>query len=238
MFTTFGEQERGRGRRPWVTAVSVGAHVLVVSLATAATMRGDDQTPPEPELPPVHYVPPRALPPETPRTAARLPGAPQPAGPVLLRALPPLATPDVIPDGLPPIELGRPAITADEFGASDPERAGGPLGEDAGGHGGGDGVWSGPQVEVPAAPRPGNRPPRYPAALEQARVAGTVAARFVVDTSGRVEPGSLQIDAAAEPLFADAVRRVVGGYRFTPARVGRRPVRQLVEMPFAFQVPR
>jgi outer membrane biosynthesis protein TonB len=67
-------------------------------------------------------------------------------------------------------------------------------------------------------------------------VAGRVVARFVVDTLGRVEPGSVQVVAADHPLFAATVREALGAMRFRPARAGGVRVRQLVELPFAFAV--
>jgi protein TonB len=80
--------------------------------------------------------------------------------------------------------------------------------------------------------------PRYPDALRGAGVEGRVVARFVVDTAGRVEPGSVQIVSAAHPAFAEAVRRTLPALRFRAAEAGGRRVRQLVDMPFDFVLTR
>ena len=63
-------------------------------------------------------------------------------------------------------------------------------------------------------------------------------AEFVVDTSGRVEPGSIRVLRTSHPLFAQAVERVLPLARFVPAEAGSRRVRQLVQQPFAFAMQR
>jgi hypothetical protein len=78
-------------------------------------------------------------------------------------------------------------------------------------------------VEVPvrirSQPNPGFR----------AGVYGRVFARYVVDTAGQVEPGSLVIVLASDPMLAELARKVLRGSRFYPALSRGRPVRQLVE---------
>ena len=80
--------------------------------------------------------------------------------------------------------------------------------------------------------------PRYPDLLRSAGVEGEVLAQFVVDTSGRVEPGSIRVLRTSHPLFAQAVERVLPLARFVPAEAGSRRVRQLVQQPFAFAMQR
>jgi hypothetical protein len=63
-------------------------------------------------------------------------------------------------------------------------------------------------------------------------------AEFVVDSTGRVRPGSLVLVEASHPQFASSVRRVVPAYRFTPARVQGRRVAQRVRVPFEFEMGR
>jgi hypothetical protein len=43
--------------------------------------------------------------------------------------------------------------------------------------------------------------PRYPAALEQAGIIGRVELEYVVDTTGRAEPGSLRTLLTTHPAF-------------------------------------
>jgi TonB family protein len=80
----------------------------------------------------------------------------------------------------------------------------------------------------------GSGDPSYPDSLYRARVPGKVVARFVVDTTGAVEPGTVHMVSSTAPAFEDAVRQALGRARFTPAKVAGRVVRELVEMPFEF----
>jgi len=78
---------------------------------------------------------------------------------------------------------------------------------------------------------------RYPPALEAAGLAGRVELAFVVDTTGRVEPGSFVVLAATDPEFEAAARAAVLDTRFRPARAHGMPVRQLVRQSLVFKVP-
>jgi len=92
------------------------------------------------------------------------------------------------------------------------------------------------QVENAAKPAPGNRAPRYPDALRKARVEGDVLVQFVVDSSGGVELSTFKVLRSADPAFTQAVRDALATYRFTPAEVGGMHVKQLVTMPFTFDL--
>jgi protein TonB len=85
---------------------------------------------------------------------------------------------------------------------------------------------------------PGVRPPAYPEALRSAGVEGKVVVEFVVDESGRPDPGSIRIVQSDNDLFVDAVRIALRRMRFTAAEVGGRKVSQLVQMPFVFTLSR
>ncbi|MFN8581124.1 MAG: energy transducer TonB [Gemmatimonadaceae bacterium] len=93
-------------------------------------------------------------------------------------------------------------------------------------------------VDAPVQPLPGNAPPRYPTLLAAAGVEGRTVARFVVDTLGRVEPGSIMIVQSSHTLFERAVRDALEHHHFTAAMVGNHKVRQLVEQTFGFQLTR
>jgi TonB family protein len=82
--------------------------------------------------------------------------------------------------------------------------------------------------------RPGNRSPDYPEALRTAGASGQVLVRFVVDTAGRVEAGSVEIVSATHPLFAEAVTRWLSRTRYEPARASGTRVRQMVEQRIDF----
>jgi hypothetical protein len=71
-----------------------------------------------------------------------------------------------------------------------------------------------------------------------ADVEGTARFQFVVDTLGRVELPSVRELERTRGAFGLAVRSALPRMRFTPALVGGRPVRQLVEFPIVFRIQR
>lgn len=80
--------------------------------------------------------------------------------------------------------------------------------------------------------------PRYPEILRSSGVEGQVTAVFVVDEQGHAEVSSVRFVRSDNPLFEDAVREALRRMRFSPAQVGGRKVRQLVQMPFVFTLAR
>jgi protein TonB len=98
-------------------------------------------------------------------------------------------------------------------------------------------AYSERQVEKAVLALPGTTP-RYPSMLQSAGLEGDVRAQFVVDTLGRVEPGSFRALESTHALFTDAVRDALGRTRFTPAEAGGHKVRQLVEQVFTFRISR
>jgi protein TonB len=91
-------------------------------------------------------------------------------------------------------------------------------------------------VEKAVTARAGNPEPRYPTLLSRAGIEGSVAVRFVVDTSGAVEVQSVTILSATHEQFARSVREALPRMRFVPAEVAGRKVRQLVEQRFGFEL--
>lgn len=100
----------------------------------------------------------------------------------------------------------------------------------------GNGVLDADGVDVPVRLRANAPLPRYPEILRQSRVPGFVRVRFVVSAEGRAELNTVEILEQSHPAFAEAVRNVLPRLRFTPARVGTRAVRQVVEIPFGFEL--
>ncbi len=78
--------------------------------------------------------------------------------------------------------------------------------------------------------------PKYPQVLQQAGISGLVKVRFVVDTTGRVEPTSIKVTESTHRGFEDPARESVAAAVFHPARIGERPVRQLANQPIRFVV--
>ena len=92
------------------------------------------------------------------------------------------------------------------------------------------------QVDRPVALLGRSRVPRYPDVLQRSRQEGSVVALFVVDTLGAVEPNSFRTASSTHALFTESVRLVVLSMRFKPAEVAGRPVRQMVQQRFVFEL--
>lgn len=241
MFTHLIASRPDPRRDPAGLAVSLLLHASIIAAAVLATARTRDvlQVPQEPRihvLPPLRPTPlpedPRpATPPETPRVARPVDLQPTAAPEVPAPSLPVTTT---VPVGIPepgaapvvPVPGGVPGGTGTAPAAGDP----------VGGLPGPGGVHAGGQVDVPAALFPRSPMPQYPEALRARRIEGTARVRFVVDTLGRVERDGIEVVEASHPAFAAAVRAALPRMRFRPARVGARPVRQLVEFPIAFRL--
>jgi TonB family protein len=97
-------------------------------------------------------------------------------------------------------------------------------------------VYKDYQVEQAASFAPGSAPPQYPSLLKQAGVQGEVIASFVVDTTGVADVSTFKVIKSSHQLFTNAVIAAVGSMRFVPALVGGLKVKQLVMLPFEFQI--
>ncbi|MGH3373190.1 MAG: energy transducer TonB [Actinoallomurus sp.] len=78
--------------------------------------------------------------------------------------------------------------------------------------------------------------PEYPSDLAEAGVEGVVLATYVVDATGRVETTAIRILSSDHPLFTASVQTALAAMSFRPATRGGKPVRQLVEQRFRFQI--
>jgi outer membrane biosynthesis protein TonB len=78
--------------------------------------------------------------------------------------------------------------------------------------------------------------PAYPFDLLKQHVEGLVRVRYVVDTTGFADPASLEVVESTNPEFLASVREVLPYMRFSPAKIGDKKVRQLVEQPFSFHI--
>jgi TonB family protein len=78
----------------------------------------------------------------------------------------------------------------------------------------------------------------YPAELRSAGVEGNVRFQFVVDTAGRVVENTLRAVTSSDEVFTSAGRVALLRAEFSPARIGQRKVRQLVELPIMFKIRR
>jgi hypothetical protein len=78
--------------------------------------------------------------------------------------------------------------------------------------------------------------PAYPLDLLSKHIEGVVTARYIVDTTGFADPASFVVVDATHPGFVSAVREALPYMRFSPAKIGLKKVRQLVEQPFTFRI--
>lgn len=90
-------------------------------------------------------------------------------------------------------------------------------------------------VDKPAGASPNNQPPRIPRSARDHGTPGHVLAQFIVDTTGHMLPESFRVLGATSPEFVDAAKSVIPDFKFFPAILGGKPVRQVVCMPFTWE---
>lgn len=78
--------------------------------------------------------------------------------------------------------------------------------------------------------------PAYPELLRQAGIRGRVVLEVVVDTTGRVEPGSVGVVSTAHPGFVAPAQRALAATLFRPGRMLGRAVRVRVRVPIEFRL--
>jgi len=166
-------------------------------------------------------------------------GAPQPQRPpeqpaqldVPLKGFQTIVVPDVIPTTVPPVDLRE---------HSDPRDFSGTGVEGGRGTGitpGDDVIYAESAVEE-APTLLSAAPLAYPELLRQAGIQGTVLLQAVVDTAGRVVPGSIRIVRTPHPGFEASAKQWVLSALFRPARIQGRPVRVLVNQPLQYSIAR
>jgi TonB family protein len=92
------------------------------------------------------------------------------------------------------------------------------------------------QLQRLPTPVPGSPLPVYPDSLKRAGVEGLVVASFQVDTLGKVDLNTVQIEKATHQLFAIAVLDVLGRMQFSPPEINGIKVRRSITYPFAFNI--
>jgi protein TonB len=244
------------------TIFSIILHVGLISLAVYATATAGVKKanrdraekvnfvavkePPPPEVkkepppPKKEIVKPKA--PKAPKPEApRLPREVAVAPPKGFQVVPPVIN---IPTRLPSIDLSRAVTNESDF--SGKGVAGGTAKGVEGGTGkaGDTGKEAGVKKDTPytefqvekVAAYLGGQTPEYPDRLRASGVQGEVIAQFVVGENGRYEGGTLKIIKSDDPAFTDAVKRALPGMRFSAAQIGGQKVKQLVQMPFQFNL--
>jgi TonB family protein len=91
-------------------------------------------------------------------------------------------------------------------------------------------------VDSAAVRDPRSAAPAYPEEMQARGIEGVVRVRFVVDSTGVIDPATVKVLEMTNESFARAVRSAIPEMRFRPALMGTKPVRQLSEQSFAFKV--
>ena len=99
-----------------------------------------------------------------------------------------------------------------------------------------DSVFSILEVDTAVVRAANSAAPAYPLKLLEKRIMGTVAARYVVDTTGFADTTSFEVLNTPDPEFIKAVKEALPYMRFSPAKIGSLKVRQLVEQQFSFKI--
>lgn len=207
------------------TIASVTGHTALVAAALYATAQTHVRARPNPDAVHVFFTPAQPVP--TPNPAPTTPSTPiDGRRPTFVS----VRIPDIslVPTSVDPVPERPGDFLRAPMDAGD---AGTPL-PSAGA------TFRADQVEKQVAVLPGGSPPRYPEALRMAGVEGQVVAVFIVDEQGSVEAGSISFLRSDNGQFEREVRATLLEMRFTPAEVGGRKVRQLVQMPFVFKLSR
>jgi periplasmic protein TonB len=228
MLDTLIESRSRKARSFAGTATSVAAHTALIAVAVYATAQAHVSPPAPPTAVRPIYFPSSTIPASVRRSA---PSAKTP----VTGARPVYVPPVKVDISLPTVDVSSMASRPTDFtpsttlasasgssGSSTTDSSGTPFSAD--------------QVERQVALSPGALPPKYPEALRNAGIEGQVMATFVVDESGRAEASSVRFLRSDNQLFEDAVRVALGRMRFSPAEIGGRKVRQLVQMPFVFTI--
>ena len=235
MFNNLLESKPKKEKRGGGTVTSVVVHSILVGLAVYATANAAirNEKPKQEKIDfvetPKDQPPPKEEPPPPPPPDVVV-APPPPKGFQVLTA--PVEIPDVIPD----IDLSKKVTDENDFSGK------GVAGGTSKGVEGGKAVVQSDQpyfefqVEKPVVPAPGSISPRYPDMLRQAGVEGEVLAQFVVDTTGKAEPGSLKILKSSHDMFVQSVKNALPQMKFIPAEVGGKKVKQLVQQPFTFSI--
>ena len=235
MFNNLIESKAKKDKKAGGTVLSVALHSAVIMLAVYATASAGLEAEKDRQEN-IKFI-------ETPKAKEVEVKKEEPPPPEKIAVIPPpkgfqvLRAPVEIPIEIPKIDLTRRVTNEEDFSGK------GVAGGTATGVVGGRPIdltsnqtYFSFQVEKQVEPIPSTQQVAFPEALRSSGVGGEVTGQFVVDTLGRVEPGSFKVLKATNDMFASAVRSHLPRMRFYPAEVGGRKVRQLVQQGFVFNI--
>ena len=238
MFNNLIESKAKRQRSPAGTALSVVIHAGLISAAVYATAHATiaAEKPKEEKVTLVEMKkndppPPKEPPPPPPKNVV--------VAPPVAKGFQVLTPPITIPDIIPKVDLSKRITDASDF--SGKGVAGGRANGDAN-------IKSSPtvttdqpyfefQVEKVAAAVPGSLNAAYPEMLRaNGGGEGKVTAQFVVDTTGRADMSTWKVLESTNDLFSQAAKDGVRKGKFYAAEIGGHRVKQLVQLPFTFNL--
>src|SRR6476661_4614838 len=236
MFDNLIESQAKKQKRAGGTIVSAIFHAIVITAAVMGTLHAKEELD-KPKAEKVEFVQVKKDEPPPPKEEVK-PPPPE----VVMKAPPPkgfqvLTAPIKIPDVLPDIDLSKKVTNEEDFTGK------GVAGGIAKGVVGGtpqpvndNQTYFEFQVEKQVSVAPDNPRPRYPDMLRSSNVEGEVLAQFVVDTTGRADMSQFKVLKSTHDMFTNSVKAVLPNMKFYPAEVGGRKVKQLVQMPFQFNL--
>jgi protein TonB len=232
MLTRLIESRATVARNEFGASASVAIHLVIITVAayfTTAKAIVEEEPDQPPPLVWLHTQPIAHHNAQSTRTRSQTPSSRATAAPatVSLAISPNIPSVDITLASVRPAEFGD-GVTGSTTNAS---ASSGPT------HNDGE-AFDALEVDTPASALAGGIAPTYPPSLRSAGIEGRVIAQFVVDTRGRASRESIRILSATNDLFSESVRKAIGQMRFAPAKIGSKPVAQLVQQLFVFKLDR
>jgi periplasmic protein TonB len=222
MFTTLIESTPHRKRSGNAGLISALFHSALIAAAVYATASGAASNAiatAATQVTKIHWVKTLAQP-------ASAPARPTPKPKPKSRRI---TAPKKVPTATPPIDANAQPT---------PEPDAGATATTALNAGGAPGAFNAFEVDVEVVAVAGTVRPQYPEQLRASATEGQVVAQFVVDEKGRVDRKTFKVISSTHVLFTNAVNRALPQMRFKPARIGGKPVSQLVQQLFVFKLDR
>ncbi len=224
-------EKQGVGGKLSASSVSMIVHGVILTLAVAATMKASEVVQEVATDTTMVFITEQ----EEPEQEEEKPPPPE----IVTLNPPPkgfqtLAAPIDIPTEIPPIDLNERFDPRDYSG----EGVEGGLFEGVeGGTGPVDLAQVFAEAVVDEVPERISSPPlEYPRMMRQAGIEGNVVLQAVVDTTGRVEAGSVRVVSSTHKSFESSARTLLEKSLFRPGRVRGTPVRVLIQIPVTFNL--
>jgi TonB family protein len=210
-----------RGRLAGTSIVSIVFHTVVIGGLVYATLSAGQTDNAITEDTALVYI----------QQETKQPDQPQPQLEVQFKGFQTVVAPTDIPTNIPPVNL------QEHFDPRDFTGVGVEGGTASGLVPSADAVLSVDVVQEKPERLAGPQPV-YPPLLMQAGIEGTVMVQAIIDTMGRVEPGSVKVTQTANPGFNESAKQTVLKSLFRPARVYGKAVRVLIQLPVTYTIRR